>query len=300
MAEDFLSFPEDPTKTVGVRKRWISQLNKRFRKLKSDINKLLLKGEDGGVAVPHVDVSGIVVNQDFVFSNDVESVARFMAWLDIKIQQEIIGVSATPNNIWHNQYINQAYSRGIKQTLAEMRKLGITSSDVESVKPAAIIGSATPNFVTTVGSGPIHLDAIRTQYFRTFSDLNGVTDEMSKQINRVLVDGMEQGLGIKKIAKNINNRVDKIGLTRAKLIARTETARSYNSGTIAEFEDISTRAGTEPKYQWITAGDGKVRPSHATRNKQIYTKSEALSRIGEPNCRCALKPHIDPKLLEPV
>lgn len=298
-AEDFLTLKQDPTKTVGIRKRWIVQFNKRFTQLKGRINRLLIKGEEGAIPVPFL-VNGNIVTNQFEFTNDATSVAEFMAWLQLQIDDLLFTNNANPSTIWQNKFIDQGYSRGVKRSKAELRKLGITAEQLQGITAAEIIGTATPSLgvAATQVLSPIHMDAIQLLYIREFDALKGITSEMSKQISRVMVEGIEQGLGIRDIAKNINNRVDKIGITRSKLLARTETARAYNIGTINEFDSVAKLAGVPTEFEWITAGDIDVRETHEDRNGVIFSKEEAFKLIGEPNCRCALKPHIDIKLLK--
>ena len=75
-------------------------------------------------------------------------------------------------------------------------------------------------------------------------------------------------------------------------LARTETVRAYNVGTVREGDDFESRTGIEVKYEWLTREDSKVRDTHQVRNHVIYEKEQALQLIGEPNCRCALAPFL--------
>lgn len=289
-------FPEDPTKTVGIRKRWITEVERRYRELRKRIAKLLLTGDAGSIPVPAVD-PGLLGNA-YSYPTDPISVLRFMAWLQLQVDAVIIGNDATPDNNWQNRYIDQAYDRGITRTQADLIRSAMDANMLRSVTSADIIGTATASLGVGTVNGPIHLEAIRTLYLRSYSDLQGVTDEMSKQIRRALVDGIEQGKGIRDIAKDINGRVDAIGATRSKLIARTETVRAYNVASVAEFQDVAERAGIEPAYEWVTAGDARVRPEHAKRNGKVYPAAQALAMLGEPNCRCSLVPSFDQELLK--
>ncbi|MCK5613710.1 hypothetical protein KAR91_68230 [Candidatus Pacearchaeota archaeon] len=304
-AEDFLSFPEDPTKTVGIRKRWIAQFNRRYRGLKGRVNRLLLKGIEGDIPVPFVDTGRLTANR-FEFTSDAETVAQFMAWLQLQIDALLFTDGATPLNHWQNKFIDQAYIRGIKATTADLRRLSFPFIETQLSIPD-IVGTAIPALGTGLGgvgtiTSPIHLDAIRLLYTREFLALEGITQEMSKQIARVLVEGIEQGLGIREIAKNINDRIDKIGLTRSKLLARTETVRAYNISNINEFDALASELGIEAMFEWITARDGKVRPTHVRRDTKrtgrIYTKEEIIRLIGEPNCRCASRAHFSQEMLQ--
>ncbi|MCK5641213.1 MAG: hypothetical protein KAJ19_10460 [Gammaproteobacteria bacterium] len=282
---------DDPTRTLGIRTKWQAENTRRFRALKGDINRFILKDES------IVINESIVTNKTFDFASDPQSVAEFMVWLQGRIDARIFDNKDTAQDVWQNKYINRSYQRGVRVAKMELRKQAVPLGMIlEDIQPAPIaFGTATPalGIGPVIGlTAPIHLDAIQRLYQRDFAKLKGITAEMSGEISRVLVESIEQGLGAREIAKNINDRVDKIGLSRSKLLARTETPRAYNIATVMEGEDVKRRTGIGIKYEWLTVGDEKVRHAHALRNRVIYTKRRALELIGEPNCRCALAPFL--------
>lgn len=274
----------DPTKTITIRTQWISEFNRRYRQLKGDINGFILNSQT------------IALNQPFDFKSDVSSIIDFLAFLQTQIDDRIFDNALNPANIWQNQYVDRSYARGVRVGAIELRKQGV--EDILGATQAAtipdILGTATPSIGISIPiTNPIHLDAIQLIYTRDFTDLKGITAEMSKQISRVLTAGIEQGLGAAEIARNINNRVDKIGRTRSRLLARTETVRSYNVAKINDSVILSAETGIDAKLEWVTAGDERVRNSHASRNGVIFEEKRARVLIGEPNCRCSLIPHIE-------
>lgn len=276
---------DDPTRTLGIRTRWESENARRFRALKGDINRFVLKSER------------TVTNKKFDFESDPQSVAEFMVWLQGRIDARLFDNKDSAQEMWQNKYINRSYQRGVRVAQMELRKQAVPLGMIlEDIQPAPIaFGTATPalGIGPVVGlTAPIHLDAIQLLYQRNFAKLKGITAEMSGEISRVLVESIEQGLGAAETAKNINERVDKVGLSRAKTVARTETVRAYNVGTIMEGDDFERRTGIEVKYEWLTREDSKVRDTHQVRNHVIFEKEQALQLIGEPNCRCALAPFL--------
>lgn len=283
---------DDPTRTITIRKNWNAQFTKRYRALKGDINRFILRSETGLIQL----------NQAFDFTSDITSVGEFLAWLQMRIDTRIFDNATRAADMWQNIFVAQAYERGTRIAAFELAKQGLTVEQVllAGVQPAAILGTATPSLGAgfTAFAQPIHLDAIQILYTRDFAALKGITDEMSKQIARVLTDGVEQGIGARELAKNINNRVDKIGLTRSKLLARTESVRSYNVATINEGIVLGQTTGETVGFEWITAGDEIVRSTHRVRNRVIYTPERARVLIGEPNCRCSIVPFVE-KLDEP-
>lgn len=315
--DQFVPFKDDPTKTVGIRKRYIAQMNVRFRKLKGRINQLVINGNSGEFIVPSIDPdsklavinssSVFVTNAGYDFGSDPRAIAEFMAWLQLQVDDVIFG-NREGGQFWQKKHIDQAYLAGIKNTKAQLRKAGLTAEQIENLTPAQIRGIQDVALGFTTGSGidlkTIHLDTLRLLYTRNLSDLEGVTETMGKQIVRAIVEGVEDGLGSRAIAKMINDRVDKIGLVRAKLIARTETARAHNKASINEFKEVAKELDIQPLYEWNTAGDERVRSKHrdwdSSSTGKFYTEAQVSSMIGEPNCRCGVSPHIPSEFLEEV
>ncbi|MCK5643134.1 MAG: hypothetical protein KAJ19_20160, partial [Gammaproteobacteria bacterium] len=266
---------DDPTKTIAIRSTWNAAFTRRYRALKGDINRFILKSER-------------TTNVAFDFQSDPRSVAEFLVWLQGRIDARIFDNAATAEDLWQNRFIDRSYQRGARVARIELRKQGAPLGQLlEGIAPAPIaIGTAQPALsFGLVGTGltqPIHLSALQVLYTRDFAQLRGITNAMSQQISRVLVDSVERGLGAAETARGINDRVDKIGLTRSKLLARTESVRAYNLSTINESEDLAERTGAEIKYEWLTAQDDKVRDVHVGRNRKVFSKDRALQLIGEP------------------
>lgn len=275
---------KDPTKTAAIRKKWVGQFRKRFRKLKGRINRFLLDSD-----------KSLAINSVYQFDSDPEKVKEFLAWLQQQIDLIIFDNVNNPNLMWQNAYMLQAYEKGVQKASAELAKQGISIKTALPLPQTSIVGFATPSLSAglSVTNSPIHASAIQLIYSRNFESLKGVTGEMSKQISRVLFEGIEQGKGSRDMARLINNRVDKIGFSRASLIARTETVRAYNVSKINETESLSEATGKDIKQEWVTAGDERVRSTHAHRNRKIYKSEVARSLLGEPNCRCSLVPFFE-------
>ena len=277
----------EPTRTVTIRRAWIADVNRRYARLKRDIVAIM----------PRFRISVTNVEQ-FTFTSDPRAVLEFLAFLQTRIDDRIFDNITTPADMWHNVYIDRGYARGVNAAIVELRKQGIDiAATLPTITPATLVGTAVPSLgVVSAASfinNPIHLDAIQLLYTRDFAALKGITDEMSKQIARILTEGVEQGLGIRELTRNITDRVDKIGRTRSQLIARTETVRAYNTANINEGLSVAADTGETINQEWVTAGDERVRSTHAHRNGKIFEPNVARGLIGEPNCRCSLVPFIE-------
>jgi len=187
---------------------------------------------------------------------------------------------------WTNTYIRSSYQKGIASTRGELRRSGI-----EIPSFGGIPGILDP--IRVAFNQPFHADRVGLIYTRTFNELKGVTDEMGKQISRLLAQGVAEGRNPRNIGRDLANRIDKIGITRGTLIARTEIIQSHNEAAINENAYAESLIGEEVLVQWWSALDSRVRPTHEQRHGRVYTRDVAQQLIGEPNCRCALIPYIE-------
>lgn len=118
--------------------------------------------------------------------------------------------------------------------------------------------------------------------------------QAAERVHRLTRQGLIESTRAADIAKEIM-RTGKITENRAKLIARTEVARTASNLTEAR----AIYAGSEG-YIWRTAGDGDVRDTHKHMNGKYVRwdtppKTDNLDpyHAGQgPNCRCYPEPVI--------
>lgn len=261
----------DPTRTYVLRKTFEAQMFRRFTALKGRINEAIIEKNGFGFNAN---------DREFAFPRDSQKVAAFMEWLNQQAQIGVLGIRVgTPieraaENAWTRIYIDSAYKRAIEQAGQDLRKQGVQ-----------VAGTWTANAFFR----PIHADAAGLAYTRAFRELKGVTDEMDKQISRVLTQGIIDGMGSRAIAKQINDRVDSIGLTRARMLARTEIVRAHSEATLNAYEEAGAE-GVIADVEFSTAGDNAVCPECESLEGKEFTIDESRGIIPvHPNCRCAWK-----------
>lgn len=272
----------DPTKTLTLRKKAVSESNRHYNIIKQIITETLVAND-----ALHLNVVAATADT-FQFTTDVGKQKEFMDWLKDQINTEILqfetsGEPPRPAEHWLNTYIGTSYEKGAQD--ARRQFSGIVPGQLGQLPQ------------TSVFALPAHRDTAEFLFERVYSELKGITDVMEQQISRILSDGLLQGLGPNEIARQLNNRVDAIGKARSKLLARTEVVHANNVANVKETQIAFEILGEEPKMIWITAGDENVRPTHEAREGNIYTPQEALALLGDPNCRCTVVPHVDPKAL---
>lgn len=273
----------DPTRTKSLRARYTADFHNRFRVLKGKIRKELIE-EDG---------FGFRANAGkFEFKSTPDKIAGFMDWLREEQRAGILGVSRgasaaqAASNSWQNVYIQTAYKSGVIQAANQMRRGGAT---VEG------------RWVDSAFMRPIHADRAGIAYTRAYQELEGVTSEMDKQISRAMARGLAEGEAspatARRIVAEVNDRVDKIGLTRAKLIAQTETINAHAEASLNAYQEAGVE-GVEVLAEFATAGDGNVCPECEALEFEVaadggWTLDRARGVIPlHPRCRCAWLPQV--------
>jgi SPP1 gp7 family putative phage head morphogenesis protein len=291
----------DPTRTLVLRGQFVAQVNKRFRALKGAINQLLTKDNFLDPVKPTEYQSGVIpiaLAAKYEYMRSDVKVDQFMEWLKDQEGQGILEIIQRPGGLrrgqsqaWSDTYIRSSYSKGIAQGRADLRKLGADIPSFEQI----------PGGISSVFNQPFHADRVALCYTRCFNGMKGVTEAMNGYLSRELALGMAGGQSPYAIARRINERVDKIGIVRGRLIARTEIIQSHNEAALNEYERAEIEIGETVKVEWVATMDNRVRPHHAERDGKIYERSVAREMLGEPNCRCGLAPYVerlDKKLLK--
>jgi len=120
-----------------------------------------------------------------------------------------------------------------------------------------------------------------------------------------LTTGLAQGLAegknprviARELVKDVANRVDKIGITRARMIARTEVIRAHHVATIAEYEQAAEDMEVEVMAEWSTAGFAVCPICIDMAHGGPYKLKVIEGMIpAHPNCRCCALPVMKEKI----
>lgn len=276
----------DPTRTVTIRRRMEGAIVKRFRLLRRAIIEAIIKDKAFGELNESLNINR-VSRGAFNFPRSDEKVNSFMRWLKTLERSGEINLvfpetlqPGAVNQAWLNTYIDSAYQQGIRRARQEMNKQGVLFEE-NAFEDSAVRASF---------NNPIHADRLGLIYTRVYSDLTGITEQMDRQISRVLAQGIADGRNPREIARLLVDRVDKIGITRARTLARTEVIRAHHSANIQEYRN----AGIEEVRlvaEWVTAGDDRVCPLCEPLNGKLFEINAIENLIPRhPNCRCVAVP----------
>jgi len=237
----------DPTRTKMLRQQYSKQLIKLYRNFGRNIIPVLID---------------YVQNRQHKKSIRQLHGTPFDDWLDFQITDHITNPSE--NVIQRN--IKLAYQRG---------KQGARNKLI----PIEIAENMTP-------LDWMALDEIE---YINYNRIVDCTNSMKNAIKYSCSRGIMEGWGAQKIAYELRNNVtgnQNMGITRARMIARTEVINAYNTAARKTYEQAGL---TEKQMIWITSFDERTCPVCSGYDEK------PLSEIGEyppihPNCRCSIIP----------
>ena len=281
---------KDPSRTAVLRRRFVADMNRRFKKLSREIEKLIVTDDAFGLNenAPFTFSKGIekrkfvlatnIERQAWRFQTDAQKVRSYRRWLQGEIDAGILTVDGL-GNPWTNTYVQSAHRKGFARSYGEVKKL-----------EGGFFTGTKDQFLQEAFNAPVIQSKLELIYTRTFSGLQDITTSMSQQMSRILVDGLSAGQGPTVIARQLRNNLAKINRTRSLVLARTEVIHAHAEGQLDSFERLDVDE-VDVFAEWSTAGDDLVCPLCAPLEGAIMTIKEARGTLPRhPNCRCAWKP----------
>lgn len=139
-----------------------------------------------------------------------------------------------------------------------------------------------------------------------------ITSNTSKKVLQILESGLLAGLSRNEIATKLeqDDQSGIFSLSRATRIAQTESTRIVNGASLEAYKEAQS-LGIQTKKQWLSARDGKVRPSHKSLDYKVVGLQENFklgseyggletsspSNFGvareDVNCRCVVLPVVE-------
>lgn len=274
----------DPTRTTTIRKRFIADMNRRFKKLKAALKEFL--DEDDALGLRKFTTRIILhAEREFQFRTDAGKLQAFNDWFKQQIDASVLSVpsGSDPTRPWTAQYVESAYKKGQVNAYAASKE-GLSMADFG-------VGEQTQEqFLRSSFSQPETVSKVQLLATRSFEDLKGVTATMSSQMNRILAQGLVDGTGPEALAKEMSSAIDDLTSKRALVIARTEVIAAHAEGQLDAFDKLGVEE-LGVKAEWSTAGDDRVCPECAEMEGQVFDIEEARGMIPlHPNCRCTWIP----------
>lgn len=310
----------DPTRTTLIRRQFQVQMRRRFNLLKRDVFEFIFTLDALGFRAQFASGPGtasrlsglfgmpIARNEDhdetittlavpqpreFQFLTDANKVKAFRDWLKEQVRLRILSPSkdADPGKPWTGKYIESAYKKGRTNAFVKTKQK-------QALEDQGFVDKAQADFLKTAFGQPETTRKIELLATRSFTELEGITEAMGQKLNRVLSNGMVEGLGAREIAKQMVDEIDGITNQRALVLARTEVIHAHAEGQLDSFTELGVEeVGVEA--EWSTAGDDRVCPECEAMEGKTFSMDEAHGMIPlHPNCRCTWIPSIPKSLLK--
>lgn len=269
----------DPSRTVLLRRKFSADMKRRFERLKKEVRDLFIKQDVLGVKRNRTLISNFDP-QAFQFATNPAKVAMFRKWLKKMVDDGVLTViGGTKGKPWTATYIESAYRKGLVRSYTETHK-----KELGGVK---FFGGMKEQFLRDAFAAPVLLSQVELLATRAFNLLNGVTDQMSNQMSKILAEGLAHGYHPTKIAKLMTDSISDLTRKRALLIARTEIINAHAEGQLDGFEMMGIKE-VVAEVEIHTAGDELVCPICRELEGKKFTIDEARGIIPlHPSCRCA-------------
>jgi len=268
----------DPTRTVMIRKAFIAEINRRFRKLRLAVLDFILTQDALALDDKTTRLfETLATRREFEFRTDAGKLEAFNAWFKQQVEADVFSVPAGVdlNAPWTAKYVESAYKRGLINSYFASKQADLFE-DGEAVSQEA--------FLRQAFNQPEVLSKVRLLATRTLENLRGVTATMGSQMNQILAQGMIDGLGAAAIAREMAGTIDGLTRSRALMIARTEIINAHSEGQLDAYEELGVEE-LGVRAEWSTAGDDRVCPQCMDMEGKVFTLDKARGLIPlHPNC----------------
>lgn len=270
----------DPTRTTTLRRSFEREMTYRFGKLAKEVN-LLITGED---AFGLTNNSRLTANYRWQFMSSPQQIQAFKLWLAQQIDNKVFSSAQATGQDWMEEYVKQGFTKGQERSFNDVRKPAMWRKRMD------FYNGTREEFMRSSFMRPVAIEKVKILAGRVFSELEGITEAMSQQITRALIDGLTQGMSPRQITSLITDKVHAIGKERAKALARTEIIRAHAEGQLHSLEELGVEE-VGVAVEMATAGDYKVCQKCKKLNGIVLTLAEARGLLPvHPNCRCAFLP----------
>ncbi len=126
---------------------------------------------------------------------------------------------------------------------------------------------------------------------RTFNEMCGFTDDVTKQARFILGETIARGKSPRWAVSQLSEAIDG-DKKRALRIARTEMGVAFRSAVMDESAQAARQFELKMKMLWVSALMATTRRDHASRHGQLYTQKEVQDfysvNSNAINCRCSV------------
>lgn len=277
----------DPQRMGMLRGQFIADMGRRFTWLRGEVITLVEKEDAFGLS-KHLNLKGrlvgnaiLVENTRWQFATDDRKLMEFQNWFEGQVQAGVLSTDPATGAPWTATYVHSAYRQGMLRAYTDSKKL-------ELAKTPGFYNASQEQFLKDSFNHPEAVSKLRLLSTRSFEQLKGVTAEMSRDMNRILAEGISNGKGARDIARSLAKNVDGMSKMRALRVARTELSVAHNEGQLDAFERMGIdELGIMAEWQTTSNPCPLCQPMTGT----VLTVKQARGMLPRhPNCKCAWIP----------
>ena len=278
-----------PTKTKTVTIRFEQRLRGVLQRLNATIRKAIIEDDILNLESGGRDTLAVEAPEPFNTQSDPATTAQFLQWMRRQLENELLTVISKDENA----FIRKGFVLGAALGQEQLQDAGLelTTTEIEELLEE-------DRFDT----------ALQELFTRSYENLESIEEAMVPAVRNELLTGYREGIGPREMARNITDRVDKIGKHRATLLARTEIINAHTQGTVNRYKQARDEEGVDIGLRHVgrlTAQDPDVCPFCRRASDDVFTIEEMtttsalfrgqvyrLQPPSHPNGRCTLVPEI--------
>jgi len=219
----------DPLRLGLLRRRYLIDIEAVFNVIRRNLINGIVNEDRLGIG----QVGKVVSNARYKGALNKDKVVNTFEWINS------LTASTLVQKDWTKALVKAGHQRGILRGHTDYKGLPkdeVTKKIQSEFLKGMAVKTATLNNLQNVA----------------FDYLEGINKEMGNQITKSIQTGLMAGKTKEQIAVDIVDRVDKIGLTRAKTLVETEIARAHSEGVLDSLETLGvTRIGVN--VEWVTS-----------------------------------------------
>lgn len=292
---------DDPTQTLEIRRQFLREVRRRFRELRGLLRRVVGYDQDAlGLATNASDEPPY--EPPFEYTTTAQLTRKFQQWLRSQIRAGILepaGAQSIYNGThWTATFVRASYERGWEMSTGRLTAQGYQLPNGQADNPLQL---------------PVAESSLRRLYTRTYSNLQGITEDMADSIREELTLALAEGVNPREAADRITNEVRDIQNTRAETLARTETINAHSSAALDRFDRANVDGVAHG--EWLAADDDRTCPVCRHLDGEVFRISEMRSGTFEfeapegvpdhysgtyrlkppchPNGRCSVQPVLD-------
>lgn len=274
----------DPTRTLSLRRAFYREIVRALVQFRRSLLEFLVTKDAFGLQErkSFIQLSATTPRQ-YEFLTSADKLEAFRQWFQQQVEADIL--SPDPNTPlgqpWTTEYVESAYKRGqLNAFFASKRGIpGLMDWTQEEFLRNSFLAPETMAKILLLGT-------------RAWNEMKGLTDVMGQQLNRILAQGIADGTGVERIARQMTAVISGLSRSRALMIARTEIIHAHAEGQLDAFDKLGVQE-LGVSAEWSTAGDDRVCPRCHRYEGQVFSIQAARGMIPlHPNCRCSWKPYL--------